>query len=147
MSFKEASKPPIGYPVLPQYSFFSSCSFYDSFNLFPGFAISNTRCYFQEFCQVFLFHLIQVWRVLLHVVLRPTKRSGSVVLGTSYCSEARLTLMHPFFTSSIAATMNALFHFSLFRGDCRQGGADVERHFRPLDFFCFRLRGITLNVQ
>ena len=61
LSFKEASKPSIGYSFLPQYPFSSSCSFYDSFNLFPCFAISNARCYFKESCQIFLFQLIQVW--------------------------------------------------------------------------------------
>jgi len=63
------------------------------------------------------------------------------------CSEARLMLIHPFFTSSIAATMDALFHFNLFWGDCGQGEADVEWRFHLLDFFCIRLRGITLNAQ
>ena len=43
--------------------------------------------------------------------------------------------------------MDALFHFNLFLGECRQSGADVEWRFCQLGFFYFQLRGITLNIQ
>ena len=77
----------------------------------------------------------------------PDKWSRSVVLGNPYCSEAHLTLMRSCFTSSIATTMDALFHFNLSKSDCRQGKAGVAWNFRLLGFFCDQPRATHQNYS